>query len=82
MMSSNMFYFWKIHAQEYKNNNIMRHEEEGRRQSSVVVHTTTTACGLLALLQRVTRVTGRVRERESSILILMPGWKELPQEHE
>jgi hypothetical protein len=40
-----LFYFWKIHAQEYKNNNIMRHEEEGRRQSSVVVHTTTTACG-------------------------------------
>ena len=46
------------------------------------IHTATMACDLLALLQRVIRVTERGRVRKNSTLMVMLGWKGLPQAHE
>jgi hypothetical protein len=77
MMSCNAFYSWKFHDQEYKKtttSSSARREEE--------IHTATMAYGLLSLLQRAIRVTGRVRATKSSTLMVMLGWKGLPQEHE
>jgi hypothetical protein len=77
MMSCNAFYSWKFHAQEYKKTTT---SSSARREE--IIHTATMACGLLALLQRVIRETGRVRARKSSTLMEMLGWKGLPKEHE